>query len=55
MASQAAKRKGDPRNADFVIKYDKANFSPGSGEGGIAEFYQLVSVVLGMVAFMTKQ
>ena len=46
--------KGDPRDDSFVIKYDKANFQKGDAEGGMAEFYQLISVVLGMVAFMLK-
>ena len=54
-ATQAAKRaKGDPRDQDFVIKYDKGNFSKGDQEGGLAEFYQLISVVIGMVAFLTR-
>ena len=46
--------KGDPRDDNFVIKYDKANFQKGDAEGGMAEFYQLISVVIGMVAFMLK-
>ena len=54
--SAATKKiKGDPRDQDFVIKYDKANFSKGDQEGGLAEFYQLISVVIGMVAFLTRQ
>ena len=47
-------RGGDPRNPDFIIKYDKSNFSKGEAEGGAAEFYQLISVVIGMAAFMTR-
>lgn len=47
-------KKSDPRNQDFVIKYDKGNFSKGDQEGGMAEFYQLISVVVGMAAFMTR-
>ena len=51
----AVKRaKGDPRDDSFVMKYDKANFQKGDSEGGMAEVYQLISVVIGMVAFMLK-
>ena len=49
------RQKNDPRDEEFIIEYDKANFSKGDQEGGIAEFYQLVSVVIGMVAFLMKQ
>ena len=52
--SKNSRNKTDPRNQEFVIKYDKENFSKGEGEGGMAEFYQLISVVLGMVAFVTR-
>ena len=48
------KGKADPRDNDFIIKYDKANFSKGDQEGGMAEFYQLISVVIGMVAFLMR-
>ena len=46
--------KGDPRDDNFVIKYDKANFQKGDAEGGMAEFYQLISVLFGLAAFMLK-
>ena len=52
--SQVKRAKGDPRDDGFVIKYDKANFQKGDAEGGTAEFYQLISVVIGMLAFMMK-
>ena len=48
------KGRADPRDNDFIIKYDKANFSKGDQEGGMAEFYQLISVVIGMVAFLMR-
>ena len=48
------KVKNDPRDQDFVIKYDKQNFSQGSQEGGMAEFYQIISVVVGMAAFFYR-
>ena len=47
------KSKTDPRNQEFVIKYDKENFSKGDADG-MAEFYQLISVVIGMIAFVTR-
>ena len=50
----AKKAKSDPRDPEFVIKYEKSNFSKGDQEGGVAEFYQLVSVAIGMVAFLTR-
>ena len=54
-AAPTVKRaKGDPRDDSFVIKYEKANFQKGDAEGGMAEFYQLISVVVGMLAFMMK-
>eukprot|EP00354_Favella_ehrenbergii_P007472 CAMPEP_0170466538 /NCGR_PEP_ID=MMETSP0123-20130129/10461_1 /TAXON_ID=182087 /ORGANISM="Favella ehrenbergii, Strain Fehren 1" /LENGTH=116 /DNA_ID=CAMNT_0010732693 /DNA_START=8 /DNA_END=358 /DNA_ORIENTATION=- len=54
-SAAAKKGKTDPRDPDFVIKYEKSNFSKGDQEGGVAEFYQLVSVAIGMVAFLTRQ
>ena len=39
ISSAGKKGKSDPRDLDFVIKYDKANFSKGDQEGGLAEFY----------------
>ena len=51
---QFKKPKGDPRDETFVIKYDKSNFQKGDSEGGMAEFYQLISVVIGMLAFLMK-
>ena len=51
---QVKRAKGDPRDDSFVIKYEKANFQKGDSEGGMAEFYQLISVVVGMLAFMLK-
>ena len=54
-STPAKRNRADPRDQDFVIKYDKSNFSKGDQEGGVAEFYQLISVVIGMVAFLTRQ
>ena len=51
---KSGRRRPDPRNEDFIIKYEKENFSKGDQEGGMAEFYQLLSVVIGMIAFMTR-
>ena len=52
--STSAKRvKRDPRNAEFVIKYDKSNFGK-TEESGTAELYQLVSVMIGVFAFLTR-
>ena len=42
----------DPVNK---ISYDRKNFYKGDSEGNLEEFYQLLSVVVGMVAFMTRQ
>ena len=53
--SKSGKRKTDPRNEEFVIKYDKENFSKEGSDGGMAEFYQLISVIIGMAAFITRQ
>ena len=55
-ATTTTKRsKSDPRDEDFIIKYDKSNFSKGDQEGGMAEFYQLISVMIGFAAFITRQ
>ena len=52
--SASTKRvKRDPRNAEFVIKYDKGNFGK-QEESGTAEIYQLVSVMIGVFAFLTR-
>ena len=51
---KSGRRVPDPRNEDFIIKYEKENFSKGDQEGGTAEFYQLISVVIGMIAFVTR-
>ena len=53
VASESKKIKGDPRNVEFVIKYDKNNFGKGE-DTGWAEFYQLVSVVIGVSAYLTR-
>ena len=45
--------KRDPRNADFVIKYDKSNFAK-LEESGTAHLYQLVSVLIGLFGFYTR-
>ena len=44
----------DPRTEEFVIKYDKENFSKGDQISGTQEFYQLISVIIGMIAFITR-
>ncbi len=31
--------KGDPRDDDFVVKYEKTNFQKSDGEGGLPEMY----------------
>ena len=49
------KAKSDPRTNEFLIPYKKENFSKGDSEGGTAEFYQLISVVTGTVAFLMRQ
>ena len=55
VSGKSGRRRADPRNEDFIIKYEKENFSKGGEqEGGMAELYQLLSVVIGMVAFMTR-
>ena len=48
------RQKGDPRDDDFIVKYEKSNFQKSDGEGGLAEIYQLISVLAGMYAFMFK-
>ena len=54
MNTKAKRSKGDPRDDDFVVKYEKSNFQKSDGEGGLAEMYQLCSVLAGMYAFMFK-
>ena len=54
-STPAKRAKGDPRDPDFVINYNKGNFNKGDQEGGAAEFYQLISVVIGMLAFLMRQ
>ena len=38
-APKQSRAKGDPRDDDFIVKYEKSNFQKGEGEGGIAELY----------------
>lgn len=46
----------DPRRDKFVIPYDKENIGKMTADtsGGISEFYQLISMFIGIYAFMMK-
>ena len=46
----AQKAKWDPQNADFVIRYEKSHFWKNE-EGGTADVYQLVAILIALVAF----
>ena len=54
MEEKIKRARGYPRDDDFVVKYEKSNFQKVDGEGGLAEMYQLCSVLIGMYAFMFK-
>ena len=50
------KSQNDPRDENFVLKYESSNFNKATEqEGSIADFYQLMSVVFGMVAFLMRE
>ena len=53
------KRSGhDPRRDKSIVLYDKEYFqskdNPEGSTGGVAEFYQLVSLLIGVYAFLMK-
>ena len=51
------KRRTDPRDTEFVIKYDKKNFNRSMADDestGMSELYQLISVVIGVIAYLTR-
>ena len=49
-SARAKKTTSDPRDGEFVIKYDKSNFGK-SEDSGMAEIYQLLSVLIGVIAY----
>ena len=46
----------DPRKDNLVVRYDKESISKITGDpnSGTAEFYQLISMFIGIYAFMGK-
>ena len=54
---EKSKRRTDPRDTEFVIKYDKKNFNRSMADDestGMSELYQLISVVIGVIAYLTR-
>lgn len=52
----AARNPNDPRRDNAVIKYDKESITKITAEQnqGTSEFYQLISMFIGIYAFMMK-
>ena len=48
--------RGDPRRDKEVLKYDKESINKiiGDQNSGTSEFYQLISMFVGIYAFMMK-
>ena len=54
---KSKRRTADPRDTEFVIKYDKKNFNRSMADDestGMSELYQLISVVIGVIAYLTR-
>ena len=54
---KSKRRTVDPRDTEFVIKYDKKNFNRSMADDestGMSELYQLISVVIGVIAYLTR-
>ena len=47
--------KGDPRDDDFVIKYERANFTDNQNGSAYSDAFQMLSVLVGMFAFTMKE
>ncbi len=57
MSEQEVKRNpNDPRRDKAILKYDKESISKITAEpgSGTSEFYQLISMFIGIYAFMMK-
>ncbi len=57
MSEQEVKRNpNDPRRDKAILKYDKDSISKITAEAGqgTSEFYQLISMFIGIYAFMMK-
>ena len=54
--SKVVRSSNDPRKDNLVIRYDKESISKitGDANSGTAEFYQLISMFIGIYAFMGK-
>jgi hypothetical protein len=54
--SAATRNPNDPRRDNTVLKYDKASITKITAEQnqGTSEFYQLISMFIGIYAFMMK-
>mmetsp|Transcript_10579 Transcript_10579/g.10655 ORF Transcript_10579/g.10655 Transcript_10579/m.10655 type:complete len:124 (-) Transcript_10579:230-601(-) len=54
---QFTRNPNDPRRDKPVFHYNKEVFAPKEGDGGAgqAEFYQLISLMIGVYAFLMKQ
>ena len=54
--TKVVRSSNDPRKDNLVIRYDKESISKVTGDpnSGTAEFYQLISMFIGIYAFMGK-
>ena len=53
---KAVRNANDPRRDNLVIRYDKESINKITGDpnAGTSEFYQLISMMIGIYAFMGK-
>ena len=54
--TQKIRNPNDPRRDNAIIRYDKESISKITGDpsAGTSEFYQLISMFIGIYAFMMK-
>jgi hypothetical protein len=55
-APKVVRNPNDPRRDNLIIRYDKDSISKITGDpsAGTSEFYQLISMFIGIYAFMMK-
>jgi len=55
-APKVVRSANDPRRDNLIIKYDKESINKITGDpnAGTSEFYQLISMMIGIYAFMVK-
>jgi hypothetical protein len=55
-SSKVARSSNDPRRDNMIVRYDKESINKITGDpnAGTSEFYQLISMFIGIYAFMAK-